>query len=107
MSVSCLGLVSVLWPFNTSKVISGGVCYSNQTVPEQACLAVYQYLVHILSPITDICSSWISGRGRMDVEIFHDQVSMKDCAGCGDRTQGPSVVPFYEGWQKNSWTLVN
>ena len=25
---------------------------------------VYQYLVHILLPVTDNCSSWISGRGR-------------------------------------------
>ena len=32
--------------------------------------AVYQYLVHILSPVTDNCSSWISGRGRMAVEMF-------------------------------------
>ena len=30
----------------------------------------YQYLVHILSPVTDNCSSWISGRGRMAVEMF-------------------------------------
>ena len=33
-------------------------------------MAVYQYLVHILSPVTDNCSSWISGRGRMAVEVF-------------------------------------
>ena len=26
--------------------------------------------MHILSPVTDSCSSWISGRGRMAVEIF-------------------------------------
>ena len=32
--------------------------------------AVYQYLVHILPAITDNCSSWISGRGRMAVEMF-------------------------------------
>ena len=32
--------------------------------------------------------SWISGRGRMAVEFFHDQVSTKECAGCGDRTRG-------------------
>ena len=32
--------------------------------------AVYQYLVHILSPVTDNCSSWISGRRRMAVEFF-------------------------------------
>ena len=30
----------------------------------------YQYLVQILSPVTDNCSSWISGRGRMAVEMF-------------------------------------
>ena len=36
----------------------------------QASQAVYQYLVHILSLVTDNCSSWISGRGRMAVEIF-------------------------------------
>ena len=27
-------------------------------------------LVHILSPVTDNCSSWISGRGRVAVEMF-------------------------------------
>ena len=26
--------------------------------------------MHILSPVTDNCSSWISGRGRMAVEMF-------------------------------------
>ena len=29
-----------------------------------------QYLVHILLPVTDNCSSWISGRGRMSTEIL-------------------------------------
>ena len=32
--------------------------------------AVYQYLVHILSIVTDNFSSWISGRGRIAVEMF-------------------------------------
>ena len=32
--------------------------------------ASLQYLVHILSPVTDNCSSWISGRGRTAAEIF-------------------------------------
>ena len=31
---------------------------------------IHRYLVHILSPVSDNCSSWISGRGRMAVEIF-------------------------------------
>ena len=39
----------------------------NHTVPGQASKAVYQYLVHILSPVTGNCSFWISGRGRMAV----------------------------------------
>ena len=30
--------------------------------------AVYQYLVHILSPVTDNCPSSISGRERIAVE---------------------------------------
>ena len=46
----------------------------------------YQYLVHILSPVTDNCYSWISGRGRMAVEMFSWPVSTKECAG-----RGPSV----------------
>ena len=78
------GLISVLWPFDTFAV-----SYLDYTVPWQASWAVYQYLVHILSPVTDNCSSWISWRGRMAVDLFfHDQVSMKECAGRGDRTRG-------------------
>ena len=34
------------------------------TVLGQASQTVYQYLVHVLSPVTDNCSSWISGRVR-------------------------------------------
>ena len=52
------GLVSVLRPFDTFKVISGAVSYPNHTVRGQASSkAVYQYLVCILSPVTDNCSS--------------------------------------------------
>ena len=46
------------------------VSYPNHTIPGQASQTVNQYLVHILSPVTDNCSSWISGRGRMAVEMF-------------------------------------
>ena len=38
----------------------------NHTVCGQAS----KYLVHILSPVNDNCSSWISRRGRMAIEIF-------------------------------------
>ena len=51
------------------------VSYPIHTVPGQAFLAVYQYLVHILSPVTDNCPSWISGRERMAVETFSWPIS--------------------------------
>ena len=35
---------------------------SSQSFPGQASWAVYQYLVPSLSPVTDNCPSWISGR---------------------------------------------
>ena len=75
------GLIYVLWPFNTFLVISGAVNYPNHTVPGQASKAVYRYLVHILSPVTDKCSSWISGRRRMAVEMvswpsLHERICM-------------------------------
>ena len=57
-TVLLVWLISVLWPFNTFYVISGAVSYPNHTVPGQASYAIYQYLVHILSPVTDNCSSW-------------------------------------------------
>ena len=51
------GLISVLRPFDTFYVFSGMVSSPSHTVPGQASLAVYQYLVHILSPVNDNCSS--------------------------------------------------
>ena len=41
-------------------------------------------LVRILSPETDNIPSWISGREKMTVEIFHDQYSRQNVT--GDRT---------------------
>ena len=35
--------------------------------------------MHILSPETDNCPSWISGRERMTVEIISLSISMKEC----------------------------
>ena len=73
---------------HTFYVISGVVSDPNHTVPRQASYAIYQYLVHIFLPVTDNCSSWISGRGRMAEKTFQDYVSTKECAGHGDRTRG-------------------
>ena len=36
-------------------------------------------IVHILSPETDNCSSWISGRDRMTVENISWSISTKEC----------------------------
>ena len=36
-------------------------------------------IVHILSPETDNCPSWISGRERMTVENISWSISMKEC----------------------------
>ena len=46
------------------------VSYPNHTCSWASLLGSYQYLVHILPPVTNNCSSWINGRGRMAVDIF-------------------------------------
>ena len=40
----------------------GQVSWPSHTLPEQASWAVYQYLEPSLSPVTDNCPSWITGR---------------------------------------------
>ena len=57
LSHPCCCFVGVLRPFDTFQVISGAVSYSIHTVPGQASMAVYQFVVHILSPVTDNCPS--------------------------------------------------
>ena len=85
---NAFGLISVLRPFNTFEVISRAVSYPYHTVPGQASSAVYQYLVHILSSVTDNCCSWISGRGRMATEIFSWPSLHEEFACRGVRTRG-------------------
>ena len=52
--------------------------------------AGFQYLAHIISPLTDKCSSLISGRGRMAVEIFSwPNLHEKMC-----RTRGSIAMPL-------------
>ena len=53
-------------------------------------IAVEQDLVHILSPVTDNCLSWISRRGRMAVEIISWPVSTN---------------VMWQGWDSNSWRM--
>ena len=44
--------------------------------------------MHILSPVTENCSSWISGRERMAVELFSWPSLHERITGRGDRTRG-------------------
>ena len=46
--------------------------------------------MHILSPETDNCPSWISGRERMTEKIFHDQSPWKNVA---ETQQGSNSWP--------------
>ena len=59
------GFISVLRPSTNFRSFS-----ARSITLTTLFLGKYQYLVHILSPVTDNCSSWISGRGRMAIEIF-------------------------------------
>ena len=51
----------------------------------------YQYLVHILSPVTDNCPSWISGRERMAVEIISWPFFTKECCRAWRSNMQPSA----------------
>ena len=49
------------------------------TLPGQAYIWVdNQYLVLILSPVTDNCSTWISGRERLIIEMISWPISTKE-----------------------------
>ena len=48
-------------------------------------------IVHILSPETDNCPSWISGRERMAVENISWSISTKEC--CRPRRRGLNLRP--------------
>ena len=70
----------VLWPSQPNGVMWSTVSLPNHTFTGQA----YSYklltsIVHILSPETDNCPSWISGRERMTVENISWSISMKEC----------------------------
>ena len=86
----CSCYIGVLRPFDTFHVISGAISYPIHTVPGQASYAVYPYLVHTLSPVTDNCSSWISAKERMAVDFFHGQSPRNNVAGREDRTRDRS-----------------
>ena len=74
-------------PANNNKVMLL-VRFSNVTFPCQTKSSKWVIaLVHILSPETNNCSSSISRREIITVEIFHDQSPRKNVAGSGWKRQ--------------------
>ena len=70
--------VEVLLPSQPYGVMSSAVSLPNHTFTKRL-----TSIVNILSPETDNCPSWISGRERMTVENIHDQTPWKNIADLG------------------------
>ena len=72
--------VEVLWPSQPNGVMSSAVSLPNHMFTGQALSSKrLTSIVHILSPETDNCPSWISGRERMTVENISWSISTKEC----------------------------
>ena len=72
--------VEVLRPSQPSGVMSSAVSLPNHTFTGQTKSSKrLTSIVHILSPETDNCPSWISGRERMTVENISWSISTKEC----------------------------
>ena len=72
--------VEVLRPSQLNGVMSSAVSLPNHTFTGQALSSKrLTSIVHILSPETDNCPSWISGRERMTVENISWSISTKEC----------------------------
>ena len=72
--------VEVLRPSQPNGVMSCTVSLPNHTFTGQAWSSKrLTSIVHILSPETDNCPSWISGKERMTIENISRSVSMKEC----------------------------
>ena len=83
--------VEVLRPSQPNGVTSSAVSLPNHTFTGQALSSKrLTSIVHILSPETDNCPSWISGRERMTVENISWSISTKEC--CRPR-QGSNPRP--------------
>ena len=84
--------VCLCWGFTASQpngVMSSAVSLPNHTFPGQALSSKrLTSIVHTLSPETDNCPSWISGRERMTIEnisvkkINHSYRSLGSNLGC-------------------------
>ena len=72
--------VEVLRPSQPNGVMSSGVSLPNHTFTGRALSSKrLTSIVHILSPETDNCPSWISGRERMTLENISWSISTKEC----------------------------
>ena len=72
--------VEVLRPSQPNGVMSSAVSLPNHTFTGQAQSSKrLTSIVHILSPETDNCPSWISGRERMTVENISWSISTNEC----------------------------
>ena len=72
--------VEVLRPSQPNGVMSSAVSLPNHTFTGQTQSSKrFTSIVHILSPETDNCPSWISGRERMTVENISWSISTKEC----------------------------
>ena len=79
-SFCLLVCVEVLRPSQTNGVMSSTVSLPNHTFTGQAKSSKWlTSIVHLLSPATDNCPSWISGRERMTVENISWSISTKEC----------------------------
>ena len=70
----------VLRPSQPNGVMSSAVSLPNHTFTGQTKSSKqFTSIVHILSPETDNCPSWISGRERMTVENISWSIFTKEC----------------------------
>ena len=90
--------VEVLRPSQPNGVMSSAVSLPNHTFTGQALSSKrLTSIVHTLSPETDNCPSWISGRERMTVENISWSFSTKEC--CRPRR---GLNPRPSGLQSNA-----
>ena len=89
--------VEVLQPSQPNGVMSSAVSLPNHTFTGQALTSI----VHILSPETDNCPSWISGRERMTVENISWSISTKEC--CRPRRGLNSRPPGLQSDGASNW----
>ena len=106
--------VEVLRPSQPNGVMSSAVSLLNHTFTGQAKSSKRLISsVHILSPETDNCPSWISGGERMSVENISWSISTKEC--CRPRrgvepaiswsTVGRHIQMSHRGWQFDTWGI--